>query len=65
MNCHLLKTEVGEKIASDLLQWLPKLDVNRLRRQIEQSGELLPRVLYRFDKLYNEVLDERDYAVEV
>ncbi|KAH7731809.1 hypothetical protein AAVH_00707 [Aphelenchoides avenae] len=65
VNCDLLKTEVGEKIASDLLEWLPKLDVNRLRRQIEQNDELQPRVLYRFDTLYNEVLEERDYSVEV
>ncbi|KAL3111841.1 hypothetical protein niasHT_011128 [Heterodera trifolii] len=59
-----LKPEVGEQIATDLLDWLTKHDIQRLRRHITNDANLSPSVLQRFDSMYRDCIDQRDYPCD-
>uniref|UniRef100_A0A183CH44 Exocyst complex component Sec8 n=1 Tax=Globodera pallida TaxID=36090 RepID=A0A183CH44_GLOPA len=59
-----LKPEVGEQIATDLLDWLTKHDIQRLRRHIASDAKLSPSVLQRFDSMYRDCIDQRDYPCD-
>ncbi|CAK5126378.1 unnamed protein product [Meloidogyne enterolobii] len=59
-----LRPEVGEQIFEELLDWLTKLDVQRLRREIEKDKKIPLGVLQRLDSKYRECIDSRDYPCD-
>ncbi|KAF7632081.1 hypothetical protein Mgra_00008528 [Meloidogyne graminicola] len=59
-----LRPEVGEQIFEELLDWLTKLDVQRLRREIANDKQIPLGVLQRLDSKYRECIDSRDYPCE-
>uniref|UniRef100_A0A915PDP5 Uncharacterized protein n=2 Tax=Meloidogyne TaxID=189290 RepID=A0A915PDP5_9BILA len=59
-----LRPEVGEQIFEELLDWLTKLDVQRLRREIEKDKKIPSGVLQRLDSKYRECIDSRDYPCD-
>lgn len=51
----------GLQLATEILEWLPELSIKRLRLEIERD-ETIPRsTLVRFESMYNEMIDRRDY----
>lgn len=59
-----LRPEVGEQIAGELMDWLSKLDVQWLRRAITRDANIPAGVLQRFDSMYRECIDQRDYPCD-
>uniref|UniRef100_A0A915CZ86 Uncharacterized protein n=1 Tax=Ditylenchus dipsaci TaxID=166011 RepID=A0A915CZ86_9BILA len=54
----------GEQIATALLRYLPTLDVQRLRRLIQNEPQIRKSVLIRFDAMYSEIIDTRNYPCD-
>lgn len=54
----------GEQIAMELLRWLGRLDIQRLRRELERD-ENIPRLIVRkFETMHNEMSEQRDYPFD-
>lgn len=56
----------GDRIAAALLRYLPKLDVQRLRRAMEADNMIAKSgLLKRFDTMYSEIIDQHNYPCDI
>lgn len=62
IDSELLRPEVGEQIATELIDWLPKHDLERLHRTIEKELDL--GVLRRFEAICRDNADQRNYPCD-
>ncbi|KAI1729071.1 hypothetical protein DdX_01290 [Ditylenchus destructor] len=58
------KVSQGDQIATSLLRYLPKLDVQRLRRLIERDRTVSRSALMMLDGMYSEITDNREYPCD-
>ena len=64
LNPECLSTDVGEQIASELIAWLPTQNIQKIRQMIEEDSSIPFGVLKRFDTMYGDYIDQRDYPCD-